>query len=71
MAAFILKFAMPTEAIDKLTAPPMHYDTASEIMVFMEKNEPAIEHLNAIMATGSLLTRADGDPTMDESTDRQ
>jgi len=70
MIPFALRFATPNEVIAKFEEPPIRYDPASEIMVLMVQGEPAIEHLNAIRATGSIITRADGDPTMDESTDR-
>lgn len=72
MKPFTLRFAVSTEHLSQGHVEPMAYDSHSEMMLLVDspESQPVIDRPSILMATGSSCTKADGDPTLDESTDR-
>lgn len=71
MKPFALRFALPIDQSSERALPPMKYDPEIEMMVLSySPSQFSIDQLDTGMATGSWVTKADGDPTRDEPTDR-
>lgn len=71
MKPFAFKFALPMNPASESPLPPMEYDTQREMMVHSPSTgRLIIDRSDPGMITGSEFTRAVGDPTRDESSDR-
>ena len=68
---FTLRYAQPRSAAAEEGVRGIEYCTQSETNILTEDRSLAIEHKDiAVRSTGTLITRAQTDPTNDESTDR-
>jgi hypothetical protein len=71
MEPFIVKFSKSPSSLSK-EIPVMLYDVTTEMMVILNTKgrQPAIDAPSIGMATGTLITEAQTDPTRDEQVDR-
>ncbi len=72
MQPFILKYAKQRGAAINDKPSNMSYDVEIEAMAKINRDQIkyAIDDQNAVWLTGSYITKAESDPTTDESTDR-